>query len=356
MSLARIEVDAFRNLRKVDLTLDSRLNFIWGANASGKTSLLEAIHLLARGRGYTKARPDDLIQRGRDAFRLGAGIRIAKGEAWLGMERSLRQTRVRFDGCAVSSLSEIAWLLPVHVINTESQRLFTEGPQERRSVLDWGVFHVEHGYRIPWRRYQRALRQRNRAIRLGDQYLARAWEPDMIAAAESVDASRRHYLQALLPYWQEFVKQWLPHQDLHWSLRSGWLANCTPHETLERTRAQEMERGHTLYGPHRADLRFLLGDVTASAHLSRSQQKLVVIALRLAQARLAAIRGPQRPLILIDDLAAELDAERREYVMSALPRLDAQLLVTMLARDELVLPGVIARMFHVEQGRYREVI
>lgn len=356
MTLVRIEVEAFRNLRGVTLTVDPRVNLIWGENASGKTSLLEAIHLLARGRSFTRVRLDQLIQQDGRAFTAGAAIQVGDRKVWVGMERTPGRTRVRLDGRDVPSLSEIAWLLPVHVINTESQRLFTEGPKERRSVIDWGVFHVEPGYQDRWRRFQRALRQRNAALQAGDVKLARVWEPDLAATAEAVDASRRLYLEALWPHWQPLVRNWLPKLELRWSFRSGWPQGRSLQTILEQTRAREVERGHTIHGPHRADLRFILGDVDAVQRLSRGQQKLAVIALRLAQSELATRSGSQRPLILVDDLAAELDARRRAWVLTALLRMDAQLLLTALSRDELNFSGNAPRVFHVEQGRYYEMV
>ncbi|HET8701260.1 MAG TPA: DNA replication/repair protein RecF, partial [Nitrococcus sp.] len=338
------------------LALDPRVNLIWGKNASGKTSLLEAVHLLARGRSFTRTRPDHLIQHGSHAFILRAGIQTSTHKAWIGMERVPGRTRVRLDERDVSSLSEIAWLLPIHTLNTESQRLFTEGPKERRSTLDWGVFHVESDYPEHWRRFRRALQQRNAALQAGDARVIRAWEPDLAAAAAAVDTSRRIYLEALWPFWQSLIKDWLPQLDLYWVFRSGWPeGECLP-AILEQARAQELERGHTLYGPHRADLRFMLDNIDAVQRLSRGQQKLVVIALRLAQAELTAKSGRQRPLILVDDLAAELDAERREQVLAALLRMDVQLLLTALSRNELQLPKGALNVFHVEQGCYREMI
>ncbi|EAR20784.1 DNA replication/repair protein RecF [Nitrococcus mobilis] len=357
MTLARIEVEAFRNLRGVVLTPDPRVNFIWGNNASGKTSLLEAIHWLARGRSFLSVHSDQLIRQGCRAFTLGASIQVPPRTTWLGMERTPGRTRVRCNGQDIWNLSEIAWLLPTHVINTESQRLFVGAPQERRSLLDWGVFHVEHSYQGRWRRYQRALRQRNAALRTGDSQLARAWEADLVTAAEAVDSSRRCYLNALWPHWHAFIEEWLPELELHWDFQSGWPRRDDLRGVLAQARGRELERGHTLYGPHRGDLRFIAGDVGAAQRLSRGQQKLAAIALRLAQAELTLKNGQQRPVILVDDLAAELDAGHRERVLAKLLRMDAQLLLTALSQNELVLPGDGRfRVFHVEQGCYCEMV
>ncbi len=357
MTLARIEVEAFRNLQGVALTPDPRINLIWGDNASGKTSLLEAVHWLARGRSFLRVPSDQLIREGRRAFTLGASVKVKARTAWLGMERTPGRTRVRFNGQDIWNLSAIAWLLPIYIVNTESQRLFVGAPQDRRSLLDWGVFHVEQSFQNYWRRYRRALRQRNAALRSGNRQLARVWEPDLVAAAETVDIMRRRYLTALEPLWSAFAEDWLPGLEVHWDFRSGWPRRDALESALAQARDREFERGYTLYGPHRGDLRFITGDVEAAQRLSRGQQKLAAIALQLAQAKLASKSGRQRPIILVDDLAAELDGERRERVLSGLLHMDAQLLLTALTRSELVLPcGVGLRVFHVKQGRYCEMV
>ncbi|MDN5850197.1 MAG: DNA replication/repair protein RecF [Nitrococcus sp.] len=356
MTLVHIEVEAFRNLRRVTLTLDPHVNLIYGDNASGKTSLLESIHVLARGRSFTRVRSDQLIGRGKHGFVLGARIKVGSHVAWLGMERTRGGTRVRLDGRAVETLSEIAWLLPIHTINTESHRLVVSGPKERRSALDWGVFHVEQNYQDCWRRFYQALRQRNAALQARDSRLAMAWEPDLVTGAEAVDTSRRGYLDTLWPAWHGFMTDWLPELDLRWVFYSGWPQESALREILAQARPREIERGHTIYGPHRGDLRFTVDGVDAGQRLSRGQQKLVVIAFRLAQAAVTARSGRQRPILLVDDLAAELDLGRRERVLGALLLMDAQVFLTALTREDLRLTGCAHQVFHVEQGTYCKMV
>ncbi|MDN5869282.1 MAG: DNA replication/repair protein RecF [Nitrococcus sp.] len=356
MTIVQLEVEGFRNLRGVSLALDPQVNLIYGDNASGKTSLLESIHVLARGRSFKRARSEQLIQRGKRRFVLGARIKVDGHSAWLGMERTAGRTRVRVDGRTAESLSETAWLLPIHAINTESHRLLIGGPRERRSALDWGVFHVEQNYRDRWRRFYQALRQRNAALQAGDSRLARAWEPELVAGAEGVDTSRRVYLETLWPEWHRLMTDWMPELALHWEFHSGWPRNSTLGALLGEARAREIERGHTIYGPHRGDLRFIVEGIDAGQYLSRGQQKLAVIAFWLAQAALTARGGRQRPILLVDDLAAELDVGRRERVLGGLLGMDAQLLLTALTREDLRLISCIPRVFHVEQGSYCKMV
>lgn len=356
MTLVRIEVEGFRNLQRDALSFASGVNLLWGDNGSGKTSLLEAIHFLARGRSFKRVRSDQLIQKGCRSFNLGANLEVGTQLVRLAMQRTAGRTRVRLAGRDVWSLSEIAWLLPVHVINTESQRVFGGAPQERRSLIDWGLFHVEHGFQEHWRRFQRALKQRNAAMQSGDSAVAKAWETNLVAAGEAVDVCRRRYLDSLWPYWRRLADDWLPGAELHWEFHSGWPRRVDLQSALSEGRTREMERGHTIHGPHRSDLRFTAGGVDAAQQLSGGQQKLAAIALRLAQAELTAKRGGQRPIILLDDLGAELDAASRGWVLEKLRRMDAQILLTALSRGELALTDTSIRVFHVEQGRYCSMV
>lgn len=353
MSLTRFEVRGFRNLEAAELEFAPGVNVIHGRNAAGKTSLLEAIHFLARARSFATGRVARLVRRGSMEGLLVRGDIDARGESHrLGIAWEEGRLRVRMDGADVGALSDCAWLLPVQVINTETQRLLTEGPAERRSFVNWGVFHVEHAFRVSWRRYQRALRQRNAALRAGDLRVAGAWEPELEVAALAVDRGRRDFLGALSAPFERRMGEWLPGLDVQWRYRRGWPEEAGLRETLAAARPREAEQGYTLYGPHRMELRLLADGVEAAWRLSRGQQKLLVMGLRLTQVEQLSRLGAARPLLLVDDLPAELDAGRRAMVLDVLLALEAQIFITAIERSDLP-PLPDARVFHVEQGRYR---
>ncbi|PWG63389.1 DNA replication/repair protein RecF [Sediminicurvatus halobius] len=353
MALIRFEVQGFRNLEPTAVEFSPGVNVIHGANAAGKTSLLEAIHFLARARSFATTRVPRLVQRGRaDGLWVRGEVDVAGSVHRLGVGWREHRVQVRLNGGDVGALSEAAWLLPVQVINTEAQRLLTDGPPVRRSFLNWGVFHVEHRFRDDWRRYQRALRQRNAALRVGDARLAAAWEPELASAGEAVDGARQRFLETLNGSFQERAAAWLGGVPMGWRYRRGWSGEQGLAEALATGRERELQQGYTLYGPHRADLRLLAEGVDAAWRLSRGQQKLAVIALRLAEVDRLLSAGGARPLVLVDDLPAELDSAHRRRVLDALFGTQAQVFVTSIERDALPsLPE--ARVFHVEHGIYR---
>ena len=161
MSLDSLGIEDFRCVERAELQLDGRCNVISGENASGKTSLLEAIFVLGRGRSFRTAKADTLIRNGTGAFQLTARVRGDGTARPLGLRFSRDGIEARYSGRPVAGLAELATVLPVQAIDPEVHRLIEGGPQERRRFVDWGVFHVEPSFVDHWRRYQRALRQRN---------------------------------------------------------------------------------------------------------------------------------------------------------------------------------------------------
>src|SRR6202142_786046 len=165
MTLRRIQVSDFRCLRSAELDLDPEFTLISGPNASGKTSLLESIYVLGRGRSFRTRRIDNLIRTGCERFIIYGQVELPERRTGLGVEGSVQGIRAKLSGERVSSLAELAAVLPVQIIDPEVHRLIEEGPSRRRRFLDWGVFHVEHEFVHRWQQYQLVLKQRNAGLK-----------------------------------------------------------------------------------------------------------------------------------------------------------------------------------------------
>lgn len=352
MPLAWLQVEQFRCLEQVEIELDRNFNLFVGQNASGKTSLLEALFFLGRGRSFRTRQLDALIRQGQRSFTLVGRVRTDVGETVLGIRGQRDSTEIRVGGRAASSAAQLAEHFPPQVIDPEIHKLLEEGPGRRRRFLDWGVFHVEPTFLETWGRYHRALRQRNAALKQGlTGATVAAWNVELADAGESLAAQRERYL-AILAEPLKVIGQALLGMHVHLAYHQGWAEGHTLASVLEDSLERDLRYRATQAGPHRADIVVRVEGHAAKDRVSRGQQKLLAAGLTLAQIQIQERLCPGRSALLLDDPAAELDLENLERLLGLVRGLPVQLMVTSLRRD---IPGLPqgGRMFHVERGAVR---
>ena len=357
MSLSFLEIHHLRNINHTKIEPSSGLNLIYGKNASGKTSLLEGIYLLGLARSFRSHKAGSYIQAEKQKTTLLGKLKSVTNEqiTAIGFEKSLKNTELRLKGERIKKVSEIAKVLPIQIMGPESHSLLDSGPNMRRKFLDWGVFHVEHDYIEIWKRYRRALRQRNSALRTNPRVVS-SWDSEFCETAERIDNYRREYLAELKPRFFENIAQLTSLDGLKLSYRRGWGKDNSLKEQLKMSLEKDRQTGYTARGPHRADLVLQYQGVTVDQRLSRGQQKLVVYALKLAQASLFD-NSNQGCLVLIDDLQSELDENHRNQVLQLLCKTKSQIFITATDADSLD-TGYWSekKMFHVEHGNIQEVV
>jgi DNA replication and repair protein RecF len=337
-----------RNLEASDLDPAAGINWFHGDNGAGKTSVLEAIYILARGRSFRSARLGGVIQHDRSS--LEVVVRLDTG-ARLGLQRARDDWRGRINGRDTRRISEFASALPLVLIEPDSHRLVDGGPDRRRSYLDWQLFHVEQAYLDTWKRYARLLRQRNAALKSGASAATlNALEGPLVAAAESINSRRVEQVTKLGAVVEGLLAELrfrLPGTvQLHY--RPGHPLEETLADALIKQRDSDRERGFTQRGPHRAELVLTTDGRAAAVELSRGQQKLLALSLLLAQLVVLERAADPRPLLLLDDPVSELDKRHLDALLAWLSGRDCQCWITGTepwARAD--------RMFHVEQGRIR---
>jgi DNA replication and repair protein RecF len=351
MSLIELEVEDLRCLQKVELDLHPRVNLILGPNGSGKTSLLEALYLLGRGRSFRTRHTERLIRHGARRLRAIARTNEAiPSTIGFGFDRE-SGAEARIDRRAVRSFTELAEAVPVQAVDPGIHRLVEEGPGHRRRWLDWGVFHVEPGFVGHWLDFSRVLKQRNAALR--QRADPTPWDAEFARLGEGLAESRVRALQALAPHWQHIVAALLG-REVTLSYFRGWSQDQTLSESLVIHRASDRERGRTTSGPHRFDVLLRWESHAAREVLSRGQQKLLGAALALAMARLVGSGERRPPLLLLDDPAAELDLSLAENLVRETSSLGGQLILTALHAGDSPF-GAPDRVFHVEQGRVHQL-
>jgi len=357
MSLSRITVTGVRNLQPVTLSLSPRINILYGGNGSGKTSLLEAIHLLGLARSFRSTRLNPVINHELSSCTVFGLVNTDSNQSSaLGISRDRSgEVKIRIDGQNVRSAAELAATLPLQLINPDSFRLLEGAPKLRRQFLDWGVFHVEPRFLGAWQRLQQALRQRNSWLRHGtlDGALQAAWSRELVHASDEIDGYRRTYIQALKPVFESTLAALCDLPELQLSYYRGWDREKPLDQVLHASLERDKLLGHTQAGPQRADLRLRISGHNAVDVLSRGQQKLVVCALRIAQGHLVAEARRGQCIYLVDDLPSELDEEHRQALCKLLDLLNCQVFITCV--DSNVLRAgwrddTPVSMFHVEHG------
>src|SRR5579883_322856 len=263
MILSELTVRDLRCIEQAELSLHPGRNLIWGGNGSGKTSLLEGLFLLGRGRSFRTRNSERLIRHGQDRLVVfgrteGAGPEFGGPVHAVGVEVHRREgTRARIDAAAVGSLADLSGVFPVQVIDPEIHKLIEEGGRRRRRWLDWAVFHVEPQFADWWVRYGRALRQRNASLR-GPAGATRPWDLEVASLGEKISEARHRVVEQMQPYWRGVVARLdCPAGELQYV--RGWGAQHALAEALEGSRARDQLRGLTHVGPHRADVMIRVG-------------------------------------------------------------------------------------------------
>jgi DNA replication and repair protein RecF len=357
MHLVEIRYHNFRNLANGGSLLAPGMNVLIGGNGSGKTSFLEALHVLSTGKSFRTRSLSEVICSGETELQVfGVCARTDGQRNRIGFQYSKAKGSVALvNRERVARLSEVAKLVPVLFFGGEKLYLLGGAPQARREFLDWGLFHVEPFFLGTWRRYARALAQRNAALRCGasDAELA-TWTTELASSGPLLAEQRAAYAGRVVAKLKETLPELAAFSTdaIACTWQSGWpeaAIDLTTH-LAQQTNA-DRRAGYTRHGPHRADWVLTSGARKAADFCSAGQQKILICGLLLAQIAVLREAGIA-PTLLLDDLPAELDARHRQYLTRRLAALGTQLVVTATEQSLLDNETVAsARLFHVEQGR-----
>jgi DNA replication and repair protein RecF len=303
---------------------------------------------------------DGLIRAGQPHLEVVLDWRDGSGrERRAGLRHAGAHWSARLDGADAPSLTELCAELAVVTFEPGSHALIAGGGEGRRRFLDWALFHVEPAFLPLWRRYSRALKQRNALLKANAHLDSlSAWDRELAEAGEPLTRLRHGYLQSLEPVLAATAGEFLPELGFaHIDFSPGWRQTDLPlADALLLARERDRASGFTSVGPHRADWRIGFASLPPTATLSRGQEKLTALAAILGQARAYAASCGDWPVIALDDLASELDIPHQRRVLAVLADSPAQVLLTATEP-----PPVLAELpppsgtFHVEQGRVTPV-
>ena len=353
MKINTIQIENFRNLEYVSFKPNPVLNFVTGNNGAGKTSILESIVVLSRGRSFRTPQASELVGPAKSSFSVFSEIQQDGGQLdRLGLERSGKHWKARKNGQDLSQISQLTRSLPLVLMEPNSHLLVTGAPDARRRFLDWGVFHVEHEFLSVWRLFSKTLRQRNAALRQGQIEVIESMDEILSPLGSQLSQLREAYSKSISRETQSIISDLSTGlSDITLEYQNGW-GPGSYREALSKWRERDLERGATTQGPHRADLILMKGKAFARAVLSRGEQKTLSAALLLAQAGFLKSRG-ESPIVLLDDLASEFDSRHFEKVLSKFLAIEGQVWVSGTRKPEY---HGSCSMFHVEHGAVREMV
>ena len=326
--ISRIGLRHFRSHKKIDLEFDGRPVAIFGPNGAGKTNLIEAISLLSPGRGLRRATTEDFIRRPeaigwKITASLGSGHDI---ETWAepGAGRQVRIDDKTQPQVALGRIMRLLWLVP------SMDRLWIEGADGRRRFLDRAALSLDPGHAEAVLGYERAMRERNRLLKdmVRDAHWYTALEMQMAASGAAITRGRQAAISALMAAQAE-ASDVFPASRLSLVQAEGHLPDGEDalREALVEGRLRDLAAGRTLIGPHRSDLEAVWeAKDMAARDCSTGEQKALLISLILANARAL---GPDAPtVLLLDEVAAHLDANRRAALYDEIDALGVQAFMT----------------------------
>ena len=360
MYVKRIELRDFRNYRRAAVTLSPSVNLLNGRNAQGKSNLLEAIGFLGTARSFRGASTSDLIRHGAEALRVSADIVRADGEHTLSLACSADKRQAEVDGRRSARLATVLGVLNVVIVAPHDLTIVTGPPAVRRRVLDMQIAQVDRTYLGTLQRYQETLRQKNALLKARhDEKTLDAFNERLIEYGVRIAATRREvtkrvallgrlYLRRITDGAEELAAEYrseITGADVE-TMQARFAAR------LRAARRRERQIGYALVGPHRDDVVFSVNGTDVRRFGSEGQRRSAVIALRMAELELVRSRIGEQPVVLIDDVTAELDPLRRR---AFLPLLEGRGQVLIASADESVLklgPST-ARRFWIERGEIK---
>jgi len=357
MWIKNLSVSNCRIIQNENLELSPGVNLIIGENASGKTSLLEALSLLSTGRSFRSSYINDVITNGSDCILVTAKLAndYNSETIHIGVQKTAKETTIRMNQQDIKSQSELSRHIPLTVIHPASSELISGGPKFRRSYIDWITFYLFPEYVQIWKSYKHILNQRNSCLKsVKHRPSLSYWTEELIKIQPDIHQYRTQSLKKLQKILTDVNFALLKDQEIELELIAGLQTASSlslQHNDLLKFYADKLEYDlatkRTNYGVHRSDITIKLNGTDAKKSASRGQLKILAISLLIAQSKVITTEQG-KGIILIDDLDAELDQSNKSILLNYLISLNQQLIIT--STKDLEINASNLKMFHVKHG------
>ncbi|MCU7938757.1 MAG: DNA replication and repair protein RecF [gamma proteobacterium symbiont of Bathyaustriella thionipta] len=373
MPLELLKIHNGRNLIQYSLRPHPKFNIIYGSNGVGKTTILESIYLLLRSRTFRNNKFKTFINYNENTCTVFSRFSSLKENTLhasfsIGISRSKDKVQpvLHLNSNKINSLSSITNLVVLGLITPESFNLLDAGPSIRRKFIDWGVFHVEPFFLNDWRSFKKVLSSRNSILsKLSKKYrhykkigtdeleLINCWNPQLLDLNNKLDVYRSNQVKQISHYFKKYLFLFSStlSENISLSYSRGWTKELNFSQYLKDKIYEDLLAGYTRYGTHRCELKIALNNNLAKEILSRSQKKIVIICLILAQFRFLVDTDPTREhnVLLLDDIDSELDSKNLNILFTILSTLPCQTLATTTNKSRYdFMNEKECELFHVE--------
>jgi len=333
MRLIELTCRDFRALNDITLTPQPGINIIRGGNAQGKTTLLEALLYAATSKSHRTTADRDLVRHGAAGFHVRANVQRADRTVQVEAAYAHGSKRFKVNGVAQTRVSDILGRVHLVLFSPEDLNLVKAGAGVRRRFLDMELSQIDSRYLHALQQYRQALRQRNELLRMRapDPAVLAPWDAQLVQHGGVVIESRARYIAELSPYAAEAYAGIAGDEPLSVHYRPNTPADDLA-ATLESRREKDLRRKQTTHGPHLDDMELHISGTDARAFGSQGQQRSAVLALKLAELELIRAHVGEYPILMLDEVLAELDAGRARRLFEVVG--DAvQCLVTTTERE-----------------------
>ena len=356
MQLRQVSIDGFRLLREVTLAPGPGVNVISGGNAQGKTSILEAVLYCVTARSHRTHNERELVRHGEEGFRLKLEVErrdrtvLLEAYAWQGARR------FKVQGVAQTRTSDLLGQAHVVFFSPEDVDIVRGTAAVRRRFLDMELSQLLPSYLHAAQQYRLILRQRNELLRSRqpDEAQLEAWDIPFVQHAEVIIRERRAFIEELAGGAEDAYARIAPAEKLRMVYEPSAGSGEELARMLEKNRASDMRNGVTGRGPHRDDFALSVGETPARTFGSQGQQRTAALAVKLAEVGLVHTRTGEYPVLMLDDVLSELDADRSRRLFEALDDAVQCLLTTTDLTLGHEVFGERAAHFRVEGGRVQD--
>jgi DNA replication and repair protein RecF len=355
-NIEKLHVLKFRNLTDQYLLPNNNINLILGQNGQGKTNFIESIYYLGHGRSFKTKSLKDIIPFDEQQIKITAVVDKQK----VSIQKSRDKSQVLIEEEKISSNSFLSQILPIQVISPDRGFVVGGSPKLKRSYLDWGVFHNNNKVTLKaYKTYKKTLKNINTLLASGRKGQLDEWFTQFASLSVEITKGRMDYVEKLKTLLNDQSKGRLnslikTNDDFTFHIQTGWPKEVAPLsqeqilEYLLKNKTNFLKTKHLSYGPHRANIEYLLNNRNES-FLSRGEQKKMSIVFWMLQVMIL-VQKKTKPIVLIDDISSELDQKKIKSIIDYLTEINIQIFITDIANKDLPLDHNKATVFEIKSG------